>query len=104
MFDMLFYNLTCLCYDFYGLSALFGCWSSVFIRRIIYKCLHVCPFDNKAFAVSWKVGIPETDLTTPVWVAVVTPPDRPKSVCNRCLIEVLVAFLCCHVAFGFFCG
>ena len=28
-----------------------------------------------------------------------TPTDRPKSVHNLCVIEVLVAFLCCHVAF-----
>ena len=33
------------------------------------------------------------------WVAVVTPTDRPKSVGNRCVIEVLVACLCCQVAF-----
>ena len=33
------------------------------------------------------------------WVALVTPTDRPKSVRNRCVIEFLVAFLCCHVAF-----
>ena len=25
----------------------------------------------------------------------VTPTDRPKSVRNRCVIDVLVAFLCC---------
>ena len=36
------------------------------------------------------------------WVAVVTPTDRPKSVHNRCVIEVLVAFLCCQVAFWIF--
>ena len=40
-----FYHLTCLCNNFYGLSALVGCWSSAFIRRIIYKFLNVCPFD-----------------------------------------------------------
>ena len=32
----------------------------------------------------------------------VTPTDRPKSVRNRCVIEVLVAFLYCHVAFWIF--
>ena len=32
------------------------------------------------------------------WVAVVPPTDRHKSVRNRCVIEVFVAFLCCHVA------
>ena len=26
-------------------------------------------------------------------------PDRPKLVCNRCVIEVLVAFLCCQCCF-----
>ena len=29
----------------------------------------------------------------------VTPTDRPKSVRNRCVIEVLVAFLCCPLVF-----
>ena len=33
------------------------------------------------------------------WVAVLTPPDRPKWVRNRYVIEVLMAFLCSHVAF-----
>ena len=40
---------------FYNLSALVGCWSSVFIRRIIYKFLNVYPFDYTAVAVSGKV-------------------------------------------------
>ena len=35
-------------------------------------------------------------------MTVVTPTDRPKSVRSRCVIEVLVAFLCCHVAFWIF--
>ena len=34
-------------------------------------------------------------------MAVVTPTVRPKYVRNRCVIEILVAFLCCHVAFFF---
>ena len=33
------------------------------------------------------------------WVDVVTPIYRPKSVRNRCVIEVLVTFWCCHFAF-----
>ena len=37
-------------------------------------------------------------------VATVTRTDRPKSVRNRCVIEVFIAFLCCHVAFIFVCG
>ena len=68
--DILFYHLTCLCNNSYGLSALFGCWSSAFLRRIIYKFLNVCPFDYTAFAISGNVGIPLTGLTTPVgWLS-----------------------------------
>ena len=40
---------------FYDLSALVGCWSSVSIRRIIYKFLNVCPFDYTAVAVGGKL-------------------------------------------------
>ena len=43
---------------FYDLSTLVGCWSSVYIRRIIYKFLNVCPFDYTAVAVSERVGYP----------------------------------------------
>ena len=52
-----FYHITCLCNNFYGLSALLGCWSSVFKRRIIYIYLNVCPFDYTAFTISGKAGI-----------------------------------------------
>ena len=39
------------------------------------------------------------------WVALVTPTDRPKSVRNRCLIELFLwRCLCCHFAlFDIFC-
>ena len=33
------------------------------------------------------------------WMAVVTPTDHLKSAHNRCVSEVLVAFLCCRFAF-----
>ena len=48
----------------------------------------VLNFDDTAFAVIWKVGIPLKGLTTPVgstWVSIVTRTDRPKSVRNRCV-------------------
>ena len=79
---------------FYDLSALVGCWSSVSIRRIIYKFLNVCPFDYTAVAVSGKVERSETGLTTPIaWMLSVTSAiDRPKSVpqlpCNRMCISI----------------
>ena len=56
------------------------------LRRFIYKFLNVCPFDNTAVAGSGKVG----PVNHTSWVAVVTPTDRPKSVCNRCVIELFV--------------
>ena len=43
------------CHIFYDLSTLVGCWSSVSIRRIIYKFLNVCAFDYTAVVVSGKV-------------------------------------------------
>ena len=45
-------------YIFMTSSTLVGCWSSVYIRMIIYKFLNVCPFDYTAVAVSGKVGYP----------------------------------------------
>ena len=62
----------------------------------------MCPFYYTAFAFSGKVGIPLTGLTTPVEWLLSGTTDRPKLVRNRCVIEVLVAFLCCHVAFWIF--
>ena len=57
----------------------------VYIRRSIYTFLNVCPFDYTA-AGSGKVGpVNHTSL-----VAEVPPNDRPKSVRNRCEIEICV--------------
>ena len=78
---------TLTCIDFYDLSAWGGCWFVVYIRRIIYKFLNVCPFDHTAVAGSGKVG-PVNQVNHSSWVAVVTPTDRPKSVRNRCVIEL----------------
>ena len=41
-----------------SISTLVGCWSSVYIRRIIYKSLNAGQFNNTVFAVSGKVGYP----------------------------------------------
>ena len=66
---------------FYDLSVLVGCWSSVSIRRIIYKFLNVCPFDYTAVAL-----VNRFNHTS--WVTAVTPADRPKSVRNSCVFKV----------------
>ena len=68
-----------------------GCWFVVYIRRFIYKFLIGCPFDYTAVAGSGKVG-PVNQVNHTSWVASVTPTDRrPKSVHNRCVIELFVA-------------
>ena len=49
---------------------LVGCWSSVSMRRIIYKFLNVYPFDYTAVAVSVMVELSLTGLTTTVgWLS-----------------------------------
>ena len=81
------YHLCFTCIDFHDLSASGGCCFVVYIRRFIYKFLNVCPFDYTAVAGSGKVGsVNQVNHTS--WVAVVTPTDRPKSVRNRCVIEL----------------
>ena len=75
------------------ISAWSGCWFDVYIRRFIYKFLNVCPFDYTAVAGSGKVG-PVNQVNHTSWVAVVTPTDRPKSVRNRCLIELFCGVVC----------
>ena len=56
------------------------------------------PFDYMAVAGSGKVG-PVNQVNHTIWLAVVTPTDRPKSVCNRCVIELFLWHcLCCHFA------
>ena len=77
------------CIDFYDISAWGGCWFVVYIRRFIYKFLNVCPFDYTAVAGSGKVG-PVNQVNHTSWVAVVTPTDHPKSVHNRCVIELFL--------------
>ena len=53
----------------------------------------MCLFDYTAVAGSGKVG-PVNQVNHTSWVAVVTPTDRPKSVRNRCVIELLCGVVC----------
>ena len=85
--SILFYKLTCL-YIFYDLSALVGCWSSVFVRRVIYTFLKCVSFWLHSFCGKWEGWDPVNRFNYTSWVAIVTPTDRPKSVRNRCVIEV----------------
>ena len=81
------------CIVFYDLSAWGGCWFVVYIRRFIYKFLNVCYFDYTAVARSGKVW-PVNQVNHTSWVAVVTPTNRPKSVRNRCVIELFCDVVC----------
>ena len=65
--------------------------SFVFVYEI--KCYWSCPFDYTAVAGSGKVGL-VNQVNHTSWVAVVTPTDRPKSVRNRCLIELFCGVVC----------
>ena len=87
-------GLICLCNDFYGLSALVGCWSLVFIRRSIYNFFfNVCTFDYTVVVnFNGKVGIRKL-INHTHRVAIVTPTDRPisnKFVCKRTLFSKLI--------------
>ena len=50
----------------------------------------MCPFDYTAVAGSGKVG-PVNKVHHTSWVAVVIPTECPKSVRNRCVIELFMA-------------
>ena len=56
----------------------------------------MCPIDYTAVAGSGKVG-PVNRFNHTSWVAVHVVTPTPKSVCNRCVIELfLCCCLCCH--------
>ena len=67
----------------------------VFISHNIMNVLYflALALDYTAVAVSWKVG-PLKPVNHTSLVAVVTPTDRPKSVRNRCLIELFCGVVC----------
>ena len=88
------YHLCFTCIDFYDLSAWSGCWFVVYIRRFIYKFLNVCPFDYAAVAGSGNVG-PVNQVNHTSWMALIDSAiDRPKSVRNRCVIELFCGVVC----------
>ena len=64
----------------------------------------MCPVDYTAVAGSGKVG-PVNKVNHTSWVTVVTPIDRPKSVGNRCVIELFCDVVCvvtlpfCHFCY-----
>ena len=89
---------------FYDFSTLVGCRSSISIRRIIYNFLNVRPFDYTAFVVMGEGWVSVKRVNHTSWMTAVTPTDRPKSIRNRCVIEVFGGVLCCPLVFEFSVG
>ena len=86
------YHPCCTCIDFYNLSAWGGCWFAVYIRRFTYKFLNVS-FWLHGWCGEWE-GWARKPVNHTSWVALVTPTDRPKSVRNRCVIELFCGIVC----------
>ena len=58
----------------------------IYTRRFINKVLNMCPFDYTVVAGSEKVwSVNHANYTS--LVAVLTPPDNPRSASNRCIFE-----------------
>ena len=58
-------------------------------KEVYLQILDVTPFDYTTVAESGKVG-PVNQVNHTNWLIVFTPTDRPKSVRNRCVIELFV--------------
>ena len=92
-----------LLYRFLWPLVLGGCWFVVYIRRFSYNFLNVCRFDYTAVTGSVKVG-PVIQFNHTSLVAVATSTDCPKSVCNRCVIELFCCIVCVvNLPFWHFC-
>ena len=59
-------------------------------KEVYFQILNVCSFDYTGHAGSGKAR-PVNQVNHISWVAVVTLTDRPKSVRNRCVIELFTA-------------
>ena len=77
----------------YDLSAWCGCWFVVYIRKFIYKFFKVCAFLITRLLQEVR-RLTSKPVNNTIWVAVVTPTDRPKSVRNRCVIELFCGVVC----------
>ena len=62
-------------------------------KEVYLQIFKLCPFDYTAVAGSGKVG-PVNQVNHTSLVAVVTSTDRPKSVRNRCVIELFCGVVC----------
>ena len=101
---LLKYHLRCLCNDWYSLSALVCCWSSVCIRRMFYnvpKC-KCGSFWIHIFFGKWDGWDPVNQFSHTCFVDAVYHTDRAESVRNRFVIDFLWCFYVVTSIFGAF--
>ena len=87
IFAILYLSSMLYVYRLYDLSAWGGCWFVVYIMRFIYKFFKRVSFWLHGCCGEWE-GWAVNQVNHTSWMAVVTPTDRPKSVRNRCVIEL----------------
>ena len=75
---------------FYDLSVWDGCWSLVYIWRLIYNFLS---FWLHGDCGKWAGWAPKPQDNYAGCMTVVASVDRPKSVCNSCVIEHRNAYI-----------
>ena len=91
-FDIHFYHQDDCVQDFYDISVLVGCWSSVSIKSIICKILCVSFWFHSCWE-EWE-GWVRKPVKHSNWMIVVSPTNRPMSVCSRCVILHFGSVLC----------
>ena len=70
------------------------------IAGMVTKTIYVNIMEDKSLSLLWWEGWdPVNRFTHSSLVAIITPVGHAKVGCNCCIIEVLMAFLCCTVAF-----
>ena len=93
------YYYICLCTTFlwplrFGWLLVLSLYKEDYLQ--IFKCVS---FWLHGYCGKWEGWAIVNRFNHTSLVTTVTQADRPKSVRNSCVIKVLVAFLCCHVAF-----
>ena len=83
-----FYHLAWVCNNFNGLSALVDGLILGFYKEDYFHIFKWVSFWLHSLCGKWEGWDPVNQFNHTSWVDVVTPTDRPKSDCNRCVIKV----------------
>ena len=71
--------------------------------RIIYTFLKCISFWSNSLCGKLEGLVPVNQFNNTSWKPFVTPTDRPKSIRNRCVIEVFESGLVLSIVFWIFC-